>query len=71
MMFQDIGGVQTWLNAGYLKFAKYNINCWRKSWNKVNDIDLQYRLYNCGVKKFFIRKSLVLLNLDQTKKKLA
>ena len=51
-----IGGVQTWLYAGYLKFAKYNINCWRKSWNKVNDIDLQYRLYNCGVKMSFLEK---------------
>ena len=51
-----IGGVQTWLYAGYLKFAKYNINCWRKSWNKVNDIDLQFRLYNCGAKMNFLEK---------------
>ena len=24
--------------------------------NKVNDIDLQYRLYNCGVKMSFLEK---------------
>ena len=51
-----IGGIQTWLYAGYLKFFKYNINCWRKSWNKVNDIDLQCRMSYTGVKMNFIDK---------------
>ena len=44
-----IGGVQTWLYRSYLKFFKSNINCWRKSWNKVNDLDLQNRFYIAGV----------------------
>jgi len=30
-----IGGVSTWLYRSYLKTMKYNLNCWRKDWNKV------------------------------------
>ena len=45
-----IGGVQTWIYRSYLKFFKANINCWRKTWNKVNDLDLQNRFYLAGVK---------------------
>ena len=45
-----IGGVQTWLYRSYLKFYKSNINCWRKNWNKVNDLDLQNRFFKSGVK---------------------
>jgi len=35
-----IGGIQTWLYKAKLKVFKYNIDCWRKRWNRVNDIDL-------------------------------
>lgn len=51
-----IGGTQTWLYRSYLNFFKYNINCWRKSWNKVNDIDLQVRMHQAGVKMGFFDK---------------
>ncbi len=51
-----IGGTQTWFYRSYLKFFKYNINCWRKSWNKINDIDLQVRIHNAGVKMGFLDK---------------
>lgn len=51
-----IGGTQTWLYRSYLKFFKYNINCWRKSWNKVNDIDLQVRMHRAGVRMGFLDK---------------
>ena len=51
-----IGGTQTWLYRSYLKFFKYNINCWRKSWNRVNDIDLQVRMHNAGVNIGFLDK---------------
>jgi len=51
-----IGGTQTWLYRSYLRFFKYNINCWRKSWNRVNDIDLQYRMFNAGVRMGFLDK---------------
>lgn len=45
-----IGGTQTWLYRSYLKFFRYNINCWRKAWNRVNDTDLQERLVDAGVR---------------------
>lgn len=51
-----LGGVQTWLYRSYMKFFKYNINCWRKSWNKVNDVDLQYRIYKAGARIGFLDK---------------
>jgi len=51
-----IGGTQTWLYRSYLKFFKYNIDCWRKSWNRVNDIDISKRMFYAGVKmRFFDR----------------
>jgi glycosyltransferase involved in cell wall biosynthesis len=56
-----IGGVQTWLYAGYLKFFKSNINCWRKSWNKVNDTDVQERFINAKIKMGFLDYPTVLL----------
>ncbi len=51
-----IGGTQTWLYRSYLRFFKYNINCWRKKWNKVNDTDIQQRIYDAGVRMGFIDK---------------
>lgn len=49
-----IGGTQTWLYRSYLRFFKYNINCWRKNWNRVNDTDLQDRLFRAGVRMGFL-----------------
>ncbi|NMC62381.1 MAG: glycosyltransferase family 2 protein [SAR324 cluster bacterium] len=51
-----IGGTQTWLYRSYLKFFKYNINCWRKNWNRVNDIDISIRMFNAGVQMGFLDK---------------
>lgn len=51
-----IGGTQTWLYKSYLKFYKYNIDCWRKSWNRVNDYDLQDRMYRSGVRMGYINE---------------
>jgi glycosyltransferase involved in cell wall biosynthesis len=51
-----IGGTQTWLYRSYLSIFKYNINCWRKSWNRVNDTDLQERIYKAGVTVGYINK---------------
>ena len=44
----------TWLYAGYFKFIKSNINCWRKSWNKVNDTDVWERMLKLNIKHGFI-----------------
>ena len=48
-----IGGVATWLYAGYFKFLKSNINCWRKSWNKVNDTDVWERIHKLNIRHGF------------------
>lgn len=53
-----INGPLTWLYRSYLKFFKYNINCWRKSWNRVNDTDLSVRLFKAGVRMGFLDKPL-------------
>jgi glycosyltransferase involved in cell wall biosynthesis len=49
-----IGGVQTWLYRSYLSFFRYNIDCWRKSWNRVWDTDLQDRIFRAGVRMGFL-----------------
>jgi len=53
-----IGGTSTWLYRSYLKFMKYNLDCWRKQWNRVNDIDLSIRMFKAGVRMGFINKVL-------------
>lgn len=53
-----IGGTSTWLYRSYLKFFKYNINCWRKSWNRVNDTDLSQRIFRAGVRIGYLPESL-------------
>jgi len=49
-----IGGMQTWLYRSYLKFFKWNIHSWRKSWDRPCDYDLQYRMLSAGVRMGFI-----------------
>ena len=49
-----IGGVSTWLYRSYLRFMKYNVECWRKSWNRVWDVDLSQRIYKAGVRMGFL-----------------
>jgi glycosyltransferase involved in cell wall biosynthesis len=49
-----IGGVSTWLYRTYLRFMRYNVNCWRKDWNKVWDVDLSLRIHGAGVRMGFL-----------------
>jgi glycosyltransferase involved in cell wall biosynthesis len=49
-----IGGVSTWLYRSYLRFMKYNPDCWRKSWNRVWDVDLSLRIFGAGVRMGFL-----------------
>jgi O-antigen biosynthesis protein len=49
-----IGGVQTWLYRGYLKFMRANPDCWRKRHNRVNDTDLQQRFLDAGVRTGYL-----------------
>lgn len=53
-----IGGTSSWLYRSYLKFMRYNIDCWRKKWNKVNDVDLSQRIFKAGVRMGFVEKVL-------------
>jgi glycosyltransferase involved in cell wall biosynthesis len=51
-----IGGVATWLYRSYLRFMRYNVQCWRKSWNRVWDVDLAVRLHSAGVRMGFLEE---------------
>jgi len=55
-----IGGTQTWLYRSYLKFFKYNINCWRKDINRVNDLDISMRIFKAGVRMGFLSEPVTL-----------
>ncbi len=44
------GGVQTWMYRSYLRLFKYNSQCYRKPWNRVNDSDLVDRFRKAGVR---------------------
>ena len=37
---------------------RYNIDCWRKKWNRVWDIDLSLRFYKAGVRMGFLEEVL-------------
>ena len=56
----QLGAHSTWLYKNYLKVFKYNINCWRKKWNRVNDIDLAQRFFKSGVKMGFLEESVLI-----------
>lgn len=45
-----LGAPSTFFYRSYLRFIKYNINCWRRSWNRDNNIDLSLRMYYAGVR---------------------
>jgi glycosyltransferase involved in cell wall biosynthesis len=49
-----IGGVSTWFYRSYLSFIKFNIHCWRKKWNRVNDVDFSLRVFKAGVNMGFL-----------------
>ncbi len=51
-----VGGCQTWLYRSYLKSFRYNPDCFRKAWNRVNDTDLQDRFRKAGVRMGYIDK---------------
>lgn len=53
-----IGGVSTWLYRSYLRFMPYNIDCWRKEWNRVWDVDLSMRIHAAGVRMGFLNEVL-------------
>jgi glycosyltransferase involved in cell wall biosynthesis len=59
----DVGGVkvgplQTWLYRSYLRFMRFNPRCWKKSWNRVCDTDLQDRFRRAGVRMGYLDRVL-------------
>lgn len=50
VMGQKVGPIQTWIYRSYLKLFRFNPECWRKSWNRVNDTDVQDRMVRAGVR---------------------
>ena len=44
-----IGSCHTWLHTSNLSFFERNINTWRKSWNRIQDIDVRHRMSKVGL----------------------
>ena len=63
-----IGGTQTWLWRSYLRFMCWNPDCWRKTWNRPNDLDLADRFRKAGVRIGWIpdRTALILPRPGET-----
>lgn len=51
-----IGGIETILYRSYLKLFKYNIDAWRKEYNRPQEIDRQLRMYAAGARIGFLEK---------------
>ena len=51
-----MGSSNTTFYISYLKFFKYNIHCWKKSINRVNDIDLFDRISKSGTRIGYSKK---------------
>ncbi len=49
-----VGGTQTWLWRSYLRFMRWNPDCYRKRHDRVNDTDLQRRFVNAGVRMGYL-----------------
>jgi len=53
-IMEKIGGIQTSLYRSYLRFFKFNKHCWRKNWNRNNDLDMPLRMYKAGVRMGYL-----------------
>ncbi len=49
-----IGGISTTLYRSYLRHFEFNPDCWRKSHNRVNDLDLLSRFGLMGVRMGYV-----------------
>jgi glycosyltransferase involved in cell wall biosynthesis len=49
-----VGGHSSWFYKSYLKLFKYNIDCWRKKIDRVNDLDLSKRFMKAGVNMRYV-----------------
>lgn len=55
----EFGGHSTWIYRSYLSFFKYNLDSWRKIYNRPQDIDLQLRMKAAGVRMESLNKVVV------------
>ena len=51
-----IGSISTVFYRDYLRMFKFNLDCWRKKHNRVNDIDFFHRMGIAGVRMGFLDK---------------
>lgn len=49
-----VGGCATWLYRSYLSCFRYNVDAWRKRWNRNNDTDLPERMHRAGVRMGYL-----------------
>jgi len=54
-----VGAHSTWFYRSYLKFMKYNPNCYKKKWNSVADTDLLERFVKMNIRMWFVWKVLM------------
>ena len=54
-----VGSIHTWLYRDYLRWMKFDPNCWAKDWDRVCDTDLQRRFVHSGVRMGYLDRSLV------------
>ena len=52
----SIGTHQTWLYTANLSFFERNINCWRKNWNRIHDVDVQDRMIKVGLNFGYLKE---------------
>ena len=50
-----IGAHQTWLYTANLVFFERNINCWRRTWNRIHDVDVQDRMTKVGLNVGYLK----------------
>ena len=50
---RPISGTQTWVYRAGLAGMRYNLHCWRKTSERVNDLDLADRMLRAGVRTVY------------------
>lgn len=56
-----VGGIETWLYRSYLRLFRYNLDCWRKTYNCPQEIDRQIRMHRAGVRIGFLEEVVTLV----------
>lgn len=54
----QVGCHSSFFYRSYLKTIKYNVNCYKKKWNKVEDTDLLENMFRNNVRIGFLNKVL-------------